>query len=65
MLAYWWLGRVAYRRLEARLPETFVRLRYGKTIAAQQSAATEARGWLDELERGSIKNNQERKPVGT
>lgn len=65
LLAFWWLGRLAHRRLETRLPETFVRLRYGKAIAAQQSAAVAAKGWLDGLERGSIKSNEERSPVGT
>ncbi|MEU1279265.1 hypothetical protein [Streptomyces sp. NPDC005805] len=62
-LVAWLLGRIAYRRLAARLPETFVRLRYGKAVAAEQQPA--GRGLLDVMERGSVKGNQERKPVGT
>lgn len=34
-LVSWLLGRIAYRRLERRLPEMFTRTRYGKAIAAQ------------------------------
>ncbi|WNF30602.1 hypothetical protein RI138_29340 [Streptomyces sp. C11-1] len=59
----WLLGRLAYRRLDARLPETFVRLRYGRSIASQQQPA--GNGLLDRMERGAVKGNQERKPVGT
>ncbi|MFJ1589403.1 hypothetical protein ACIOD0_03995 [Kitasatospora albolonga] len=62
-VAAWLFGRIAYRRLEARLPETFVRLRYGKSIASQQQP--DGGGWLDRMERGSVKGNQERMPVGT
>lgn len=63
LLVAWVLGRIAYRRLEARLPETFTRIRYGKAIAAQ--AAPEGGSWLDWLERGAIHTNTERKPVGS
>ncbi len=58
------LGRIAYRRLASRLPETFARLRHGKAIALAQQPAADG-DWLDRLERGAIKGNQERKPVGT
>jgi ABC-2 type transport system permease protein len=60
-LLAWWLGRLAHRRLAARLPETFVRLRYGKPPAAARAAG----GWLDRLERQATETNQERKPVGS
>ncbi|MBB1247081.1 hypothetical protein GL263_26550, partial [Streptomyces durbertensis] len=61
--AAWLLGRVAHRRLAARLPETFVRLRYGRAVAAEQQPAGD--GWLDRMERGAIAGNQERRPVGS
>jgi ABC-2 type transport system permease protein len=57
-LLAWWLGRLAHRRLAARLPETFVRLRYGTGPAA-------GGGWLGRLERQATETNQERKPVGS
>lgn len=62
-LAAWLLGGIAHRRLAARLPETFVRLRYGKAVAARQQPS--GGDWLDRMERGAIRSNQERKPVGT
>lgn len=62
-LAAWWLGRIAYLRLEARLPETFARIRYGKEIAL---GTVPSRGsWLDRLERTAIEGNAETKPTGT
>ncbi|RKS04718.1 ABC-2 type transport system permease protein [Nocardiopsis sp. Huas11] len=63
VLAAWWLGRVAYRRLEARLPETFARIRYGREIAAR--TVPEPGTWLDRLERAAIKGNSEIKPTGS
>ncbi|WP_435112417.1 hypothetical protein [Nocardiopsis synnemataformans] len=59
----WLLGRIAYRRLEARLPETFTRIRYGRTIALQ--TVPEGSGWLDRLERSAIQGNAETKPTGS
>ncbi|MGP4113629.1 hypothetical protein ACTWP5_22310 [Streptomyces sp. 4N509B] len=63
VLVAWLLGRIAHRRLAARLPETFVRLRYGRSVASQQQPS--GRGWLDAMERNAIRSNQERKPIGT
>ncbi|MEE2036809.1 hypothetical protein Q8791_06190 [Nocardiopsis sp. CT-R113] len=62
-LAAWWLGRVAYRRLEARLPETFTRIRYGKAIALR--TVPEDGSWLDRLERTAIAGNAETRPTGS
>ncbi|GAA1079740.1 hypothetical protein [Nocardiopsis metallicus] len=63
-LVSWLLGRVAYRRLERRLPEMFTRIRYGKDIAAQ--AVPESGGsLLDQLERGALASNAETKPTGS
>ncbi|MDK1472428.1 hypothetical protein QNO07_03140 [Streptomyces sp. 549] len=62
LLGAWLLGRLAHRRRAARLPETFVRLRYGKDIAAAQQP--DGGGWLDRLERGATRTNSERRPVG-
>lgn len=62
-LVAWLLGRIAYRRLEARLPETFTRMRYGKQIARQ--AVPENGGWLDRLEHASIEGNEETRPRGS
>ncbi|WP_370012088.1 hypothetical protein UIS43_27400 [Nocardiopsis sp. LDBS0036] len=59
----WLLGRVAYRRLEARLPETFTRIRYGREVALQ--TVPERGGWLDRLERSAIEGNSETKPTGS
>ncbi|MFW6724073.1 hypothetical protein ACHZ98_28770 [Streptomyces sp. MAR4 CNY-716] len=61
--AAWLLGRVAHRRPAARLPETRTRLRYGKAVAIRQQPGGGT--LLDRMERGAIRNNQERKPVGT
>ncbi|SIO84455.1 hypothetical protein [Nocardiopsis sp. JB363] len=60
----WLLGRIAYRRLERRLPETFTRIRYGKEIA-RQSLPTNGGGLLDQLERGALATNEEIKPTGS
>ncbi|MFL1380377.1 MULTISPECIES: hypothetical protein [unclassified Nocardiopsis] len=62
-LAAWWLGRIAYRRLADRLPETFTRIRYGKAIALQ--AVPQRGSWLDLLERTAIAGNEEKKPTGS
>lgn len=61
----WWLGRVAHRRLAARLPETFTRLRYGRAASAAAGAVADGGGWLDRLERDAVGTNQQRKPVGS
>lgn len=60
----WLLGRIAYRRLERRLPETFTRIRYGKEIA-RRSLPTNGGGLLDQLERGALATNEEIKPTGS
>jgi ABC-2 type transport system permease protein len=62
-LAAWLLGRIAYRRLEARLPETFTRIRYGRAVALQ--TVPERGGWLDRLERSAIQGNSETRPTGS
>ncbi len=62
-LAAWLMGGVAHRRLEARLPETFTRIRYGKEIAAQAVAGSG--GLLDRLERGALASNDEIRPTGS
>lgn len=61
--AAWFLGRLAHRRLAARLPETFVRLRHGKATALQQLPP--GSDWLDRMERAATRTNTERKPVGS
>lgn len=62
--AAWLLGRIAHRRLESRLPETFTRIRYGREIA-RQSLSTAGGGLLDRLERGALATNEEIKPTGS
>ncbi|PDP88599.1 hypothetical protein CQJ94_06280 [Glycomyces fuscus] len=62
-IAAWLLGRIAYRRLEARLPETFTRIRYGRAVALQ--TVPERGGLLDRLERSAIRGNSETKPTGS
>jgi ABC-2 type transport system permease protein len=62
-LAAWWLGRLAHRRLEARLPETFTRIRYGRAVAAR--AVPERGTWLDRMERAAISGNSETRPTGS
>ncbi|GAA0997664.1 hypothetical protein GCM10009551_065450 [Nocardiopsis tropica] len=62
-LAAWWLGRVAYRRLEARLPEAFARIRYGKEVALRTVPANGS--LLDRLERTAIEGNAETRPTGS
>lgn len=62
--AAWLLGRIAHRRLERRLPETFTRIRYGKEIA-RRSLPTTGGGLLDQLERGALATNEEIKPTGS
>ncbi|WP_249352521.1 hypothetical protein [Nocardiopsis akebiae] len=57
------LGRVAYRRLEARLPETSTRIRYGREAALQ--TVPKRGGWLDRLERSAIEGNAETEPTGS
>lgn len=64
LLAAWLLGRIAYRRLEKRLPETFTRIRYGKAIAAQ-SVPKSGGSLLDQLERGALATNEDIKPTGS
>ena len=63
-LVAWAGGRIAHRRLERRLPETFTRIRYGKEIA-RQSLPESGGGLLDQIERGALNTNEEIKPTGS
>lgn len=63
-LVAWLLGRIAYQRLEKRLPETFTRIRYGKAIAAQ-AVPRSGGSLLDQLERSALASNAETKPTGS
>ncbi|WP_017584102.1 hypothetical protein [Nocardiopsis valliformis] len=63
-LVSWLLGRIAYQRLERRLPEMFTRIRYGKDIAAQ-TVPKSGGSLLDQLERGALASNAETKPTGS
>jgi ABC-2 type transport system permease protein len=63
-LVTWFLGRVAYRRLETRLPEMFTRIRYGKAIAAQAVPGSGG-SLLDQLERSALATNAETRPTGS
>ncbi len=63
LLGAWWLGRVAHRRLAARLPETFTRIRYGREVALR--AVPERGSLLDRLERTAISGNGETRPQGS
>lgn len=63
LLGVLWLGRIAHRRLDGRLPETFTRIRYGRAVALQ--AVPEDGSLLDRLERAAISGNEETRPQGS
>lgn len=59
----WILGRLAHRRLENRLAETFTHMRYGREVALQ--ALPERGSWLDALQRGALNTNEETRAKGS
>jgi len=59
----WVLGRLADRRLENRLAETFTHMRYGRDVALQ--ALPERGSWLDALQRGALNMNEEVRAKGS
>ncbi|MEC3895440.1 hypothetical protein [Nocardiopsis sp. LDBS1602] len=60
----WLLGRLAHRRLAARLPETFARIRYGGRVA-ERSLPRSGGDPLDLLERTALSTNEDTRPTGS
>ncbi len=59
----WILGRLAHRRLENRLAETFTHMRHGREVAL--GALPERGSWLDALQRGALNTNEENRAKGS